>query len=237
MTLNDLKQNSYVPYSHRPQVAVAESTTGAYFPGVRIENISFPLTISAVQNALFCCLSEGEKPKTIYFEPSTKRQEINFWAALHDADIAELDSLANFKPAKVLFSVGDIRSRLTALLDQAVVAESEFPVAAILTTGAGAVSGVNIETPDWSRGLCAERVALAKAITYGCTNFKTLSIHTRGGEYSSPCGACRQVIIEHLPHHPVHLYHADGSRSAHFSSDLLPYSFQSSSLKKQSRDQ
>lgn len=236
MTLSNLKNNSYVPYSNKSKIAVVESKNGSWYPGVRIENISFPLTISAVQNALFCCLSEGDDPETVFIKnPSEQKENLQYWQQQYHFDIAEIREPNDNKLVSVIRSGDDIFATLQKLLDNAIVAESNFPVAALLETGSGFVSGINIETPDWSRGLCAERVVLAKAITYGLTGFKSLHICTRGGEYSSPCGACRQVIIEHLPHHPVHLYHADGNQSRHFTSDLLPYSFQSSSLQKKSK--
>ncbi len=110
---------------------------------------------------------------------------------------------------------------------------SHFPVAALLETSDGLLSGVNLEFSAWESGLCAERVAVAKALAYGVKSedISAMHLHTRHGEYSSPCGACRQVIIEHLPSIPVIIHHPDGSTSRHFSSDLLPYSFKSDFLK------
>ncbi len=70
MMLKNLAAHNYIPYSGQASTAVVQSREGAYFPGVRVENISFPLTISAIQNALFCCLSEGHQPKVIYTENS-----------------------------------------------------------------------------------------------------------------------------------------------------------------------
>lgn len=234
MTITDLKNTSYVPYSNRPQATVVESENGTRFPGVRIENISFPLTISAVQNAIFCCLSEGEVPQTLFIEEDYPAEKITYWEKLYSIECADIKALKDFTTSPVVVSVNDIPAELTKLLDRAVVDESDFPVAALLKTADGYITGVNIETPDWSRGLCAERVALAKAISHGMTDFQALYVHTRGGEFSSPCGACRQVLLEHLPHHPVHLHHSNGSQSTHFTSDLLPYSFQSLSLQNKS---
>lgn len=236
MTLSNLKKNSYVPYSNESEVAVVESKNGNWYPGVRIENISFPLTISAIQNALFCCLSEAEDPTTVLIEnPSKQKENLQYWQKQYGFKIADIRECNDIKMASVVRPVDDIPATLQRLLDDALADESDFPVAALVEADAGFIPGVNIETPDWSRGLCAERIALAKAITYGVTDFKSLHISTRDGEYSSPCGACRQVMMEHLPHHPVHLYHADGSQSRHYTSDLLPYSFQSSSLQNKSK--
>ena len=236
MNISELQKRSHAPYSSRRTAAVVESKSGDFFPGVRVENISFPLTISAIQNALFCCLGEGKQPQILYVDRQTDHPALPFWKNQWKLEVHALDSLneISFKP--VLLQVDDIKSTLKQLLDDAMVAESDFPVSALLETEHGFVSGVNIELNDWSKGLCAERVALAKALSYGQKDFEALHICTRSGEYSSPCGACRQVIIEHLPHQPVHLYHADGSTSTHYSSDLLPYNFQSVNFHKKSTD-
>ena len=115
---------------------------------------------------------------------------------------------------------------------KSVIPNSDFPVSALLYVDDGYFEGTNIEVNDWTKGLCAERVALAKAITAGYFSFNHLEVHTQKGEFSSPCGACRQVIIEHLPYHTIKLHHADGSLSEHSTVDLLPYNFKTSSLKK-----
>ncbi len=231
MTLSDLKQNSYVPYSQDANCAVIESKQGNYFPGVRIENSAFPLIISAIKNAVFCCLSEREDPVTLYL---TNRNDpvSNFLKQEYNLTLETINRFKNQTFSSILHSVSDIRETLQQLLVRTLVNHSHFPVSALLETDGGFVTGVNIENSAWSCGLCAERVAIAKAISYGIKEFKSLHVCTKYGEYSSPCGACRQVIIEHLSHHRVHLYHPDGTTSTHFSSDLLPCSFQSSSLNK-----
>jgi len=237
MKFSELQQHTYVPYSGSAEIAVVQSKSGAWFPGVRIENISFPLTISAIQNALFCCLSEGETPEIMYVDAQPEHNSIhNYWKEQYQLALNHIDKLTDANFAPIIKSVEDIPLTLHKLLGSALAEYSDFPVSALLQTGSGFISGVNIETADWSRGLCAERIAIAKAISYGLTDFKALYICTRDGEYSSPCGACRQVIIEHLSHHPVHLYHADGTTARHFSSDLLPYNFQSSSLQNKFKD-
>lgn len=231
MNLSELENNGYTPYSNRKVAAIAESKSGAFFPGVRIENISFPLTISAIQSALFCCMSEGETPETLYINPSLEHPSIAYWKDEYSLETVDINQLSNIEFYAVLKTIDDIPSTLQELLEHEFAHHSNFPVSALLETADGFITGINIECEDWSHGLCAERVALAKAISYGITDFTALHICTRDGEYSSPCGACRQVIIEHLPHHPVHLYQTDGTTARHFSSDLLPYSFQSSLLK------
>ncbi|MGK7368924.1 MAG: cytidine deaminase [Candidatus Halalkalibacterium sp. M3_1C_030] len=231
MDTEQLNDTSYVPYSGNSSTAIVKSVSGNYYPGTRIENAAFPLTINAAQNALFACLSEKDRPKAIYVE-DTKANDLEFWRNEYNVWVYPIEEL-NEKPLKeIIFDLNEpeIATTLKNLLEQAVTVNSNFPVSALLKTNKGYISGVNIECSEWSLGLCAERVAIAKAISYGIRDFQSIYIHTRAGEYSSPCGACRQVIYEHLPHNPVHLFHADGTHSMHYSSDLLPHSFRSSSL-------
>ncbi|MFH5883446.1 cytidine deaminase [Halalkalibaculum sp. DA3122] len=234
MTLEELETRSYTPYSGQPAAVILESRSGKLYPGVRIENISFPLTISAMQCAVVICTSEGEQPAKVYRRtPPSTDGETDFWERELDLEYSvepdfdkELDGIVT--------SHDDISHCLQRLLGRSHSPYSNFPVSTILETSGGLVSGVNIEFSAWESGLCAERTAIAKAIAGGIdlSSIKALHLHTRHGEYSSPCGACRQVIIEHLPQIPVFIHHSDGSLSRHFSSDLLPYSFKSDFLKK-----
>ncbi|HYW35743.1 MAG TPA: cytidine deaminase [Balneolaceae bacterium] len=237
MTITDLQNRAYTPYSGQPVVAVAETASGECFPGVRVENVTYPLTISAAQSALFCCLSEGFSPRTLYLEDSIDSASTAFWRETYSLEIAPLETTSDLSFTRVLKQVNSVEKKLRSLLDEAIADESDFPVSALLKTSQGFISGVNIEATNWNAGLCAERVALAKAISYGLNDFEALYVCTRKGEFSSPCGACRQVIMEHMPHNAIHLYHADGTTSPFFSSDLLPYSFQSFSLQKQHKHQ
>ncbi len=234
MSWTPLLEHAYVPYSHQPQACVVESKNGMFYAGLRVENISYPLTIPAVQAACTICLSEGEIPAKIYIQNSTINQ-LSFWVKEFEleviqTDVPPLDHItplfiekpSNFEP----------RKNLKSLLSKAITPNSDFPVSAILYVEGGYFEGVNVEVSDWSMGICAERIAISKAIAAGYTHYLGLDIHTLKGEVSSPCGACRQVISEMLPYHPVHLHHGDGTLSEHLSVDLLPFSFKSSALKK-----
>lgn len=231
MNLTNLKTNSYVPYSKSPSVCVVRSQKNHFYPGVRVENASFPLTINAVQSAIFNCISEGEQPKAAYVD-SDQEQNIDYWKSEYGLWIYNLKELDEFEFHSTTLDLNPsgIAGQLRKLLDQAQAIHSDFPVSALLETEQGFISGVNIECSEWNYGLCAERVALSKALSYGIDTFKSIHIHTRDGEFSSPCGACRQVLIEHLKDQKVYLYHANGTKSNHFTSDLLPYSFHSSKL-------
>jgi cytidine deaminase len=72
---------------------------------------------------------------------------------------------------------------------------SNYPVGAALRTKTGRIyTGVNIENAAYPTGICAERVAVFKAVSEGEHDFEVLAVVTDNG--GSPCGACRQVLSE-----------------------------------------
>jgi len=74
---------------------------------------------------------------------------------------------------------------------------SHFKVAALLITKDNKVySGVNIENVSFSLTICAERVAIFKAVSEGQKDFKMLFIYTPTQNFTYPCGACLQVLKE-----------------------------------------
>jgi cytidine deaminase len=72
---------------------------------------------------------------------------------------------------------------------------SNYLVGAALRTSTGRVyTGVNIENAAYPTGICAERVAVFKAVSEGERDFEVIAVVTENG--GSPCGACRQVLSE-----------------------------------------
>lgn len=69
--------------------------------------------------------------------------------------------------------------------------------AAVLTETGDVFVGVNIENASYGVTLCAERVALASAVTTGARGFRALAL--AGPPGTSPCGVCRQVLWELMP--------------------------------------
>lgn len=233
MNWSSLEQRAYTPYSNKPHACIVESKSGKLFAGVRIENISSPITIPAVQAACCICLSEGEIPAKVILKKADLEQ-LGFWVDEFDLEVEENET-PPVSEVENLIQAQDIKSSLPVLkklLNKAVTPNSDFPVASLLFVNSGYFEGVNIEVSEFTKGLCAERVAIAKAMAAGFTKFKHLEVHTGKGEVSSPCGACRQVIIEHLPFHKIKMHHSDGTLSEHLTVDLLPFSFKSSDLKK-----
>ncbi len=72
---------------------------------------------------------------------------------------------------------------------------SHYPVGAALLTKDGKVyTGVNVENAAYPSGMCAERVAVFKAVSEGQREFEAVVVATENG--GTPCGACRQVLAE-----------------------------------------
>jgi cytidine deaminase len=72
---------------------------------------------------------------------------------------------------------------------------SNYPVGAALRTKSGRLyTGVNIENAAYPHTMCAERVAIFKAVSEGETEFEVIAVVTKNG--GSPCGGCRQVLAE-----------------------------------------
>lgn len=72
---------------------------------------------------------------------------------------------------------------------------SNYPVGASLRTKTGRIyTGVNVENAAYPQTMCAERVAIFKAVSEGEKEFEVITVVTDNG--GSPCGGCRQVMAE-----------------------------------------
>lgn len=110
---------------------------------------------------------------------------------------------------------------------RAYVPYSQFAVGAALQATDGRIfSGCNIENASYGLTNCAERTALFKAISEGKTQFVALTVVTDTEEPVTPCGACRQVLIEFCPPDmPVILANYTGKQRVTTVSQLLPGAF------------
>ena len=101
---------------------------------------------------------------------------------------------------------------------------SNYRVGAALLTGSGRMYlGANVENAVYPLTMCAERVAVFKAISEGEMEFEALAVFTSNG--GSPCGACRQVLREFAPNLPVYIADAEGNYRETSVAELLPDSF------------
>ncbi len=71
--------------------------------------------------------------------------------------------------------------------------------AALLTDDGSVVTGCNVENVSYGLTVCAEQVAVARAIAEGKRGFRAMAIATDGSTAITPCGACRQVLAEFAP--------------------------------------
>ena len=229
MTISNYSDRVYAPYSGITETCLIAGKSGMIYPGVRIENIAFPLSISAMQGAICSCLGNGDQPAAVVI--SGKKPELyDQW--IKEFNLDEPDSFPDDAPVYDPFiaEIEDIAESLKELAGKAVTTHSDFPVSALLETDRGTVPGVNVEVEAWALGLCAERVAIFRAVSAGVTEFNKIHVYAPKGDYSSPCGACRQVLAEWMPRERIALYHGDGTRSGHFISELLPFGFTSKGL-------
>ena len=103
---------------------------------------------------------------------------------------------------------------------------SGFKVGAALVTLSGKTfTGCNVESSAYSVSICAERVALYKAVSEGERGFSDLLIVAQDGEEDSPpCGACRQALLEFSPDMRV-AFRENGEFVTRKLADLLPDAF------------
>jgi cytidine deaminase len=102
---------------------------------------------------------------------------------------------------------------------------SHYAVGAALLTASGQIyDGVNIENAVYPLTICAERVAMFKAVSQGEKSFKAMAVVTKNG--GTPCGSCRQVMAEFGLDMLVLIAKADGTLvSEQTVADLLPGAF------------
>jgi cytidine deaminase len=102
---------------------------------------------------------------------------------------------------------------------------SGFPVGAALLCEDGTVyTGVNVENAAYGPSICAERVALFKAISEGQQGFARLAVSC-ASDYCRPCGVCRQVLHEHAPDMEILMGNVEGSFVRTTVRELLPDAF------------
>jgi cytidine deaminase len=83
---------------------------------------------------------------------------------------------------------------------RAVAPYSKFKVGAALLTRSGEIiTGANVESASYGLTCCAERVALFHALTSGKREFVAVAVVARAPGGPTPCGACRQLLVEYAP--------------------------------------
>lgn len=112
-------------------------------------------------------------------------------------------------------------------LKQAYAPYSALTVGAALECEDGSVFlGCNIENAAYGDTVCAERVAVYKAVSEGRRSFRRMAITANSAAYCMPCGTCRQVLAEFSPDMEILSAREDGRYVSYRLSELLPKRFE-----------
>jgi cytidine deaminase len=118
-----------------------------------------------------------------------------------------------------------------AARDNAVADFSGFKVGAALETDTGEIiTGCNIENATYGLTVCAERVAIFKALSEGKRSFTRIAVVADTASPTPPCGACRQIIWEFCGNVTVTLANLSEVTATWSMKDLLPLPFDKSFL-------
>ena len=208
--------NAFTPFSGEPRAAAALLSDGQWAFGVRVESASFPLLIPALTAVLSICSSAGRRDVAAVALSGTARPE-------EKAFLAGTFAGSPIEHSPSVFTFGQIPPEIATQLPlhaacvNTVSAEegialarkaassaytplSGFPVGCVIKTASGFLyTGSNMEHADWARTICAERSAIAAAVSDGATELDAMYLTCLKDPTGTPCGACRQLIAERLP--------------------------------------
>lgn len=115
---------------------------------------------------------------------------------------------------------------------QSVAPFSKFLVGAAVRADNGKVYiGCNVESASYGLTVCAERVAIWKALSEGERQFTELAVVADTESLTTPCGTCRQIIWEFCKHATIVLANLRGETETISIKDLLPRAFDARFLK------
>jgi cytidine deaminase len=116
--------------------------------------------------------------------------------------------------------------------ESAVAPYSNFKVGAALEDASGSIhTGCNVENSTYGLTVCAERVAVLKAISEGAREFRRIVVAAGAEALTPPCGACRQILWEFCGDIEVVLVNLKGKAKSFRLSELFPSPFDDSSLR------
>jgi len=120
---------------------------------------------------------------------------------------------------------------------QSIAPFSNFLVGAAVKTADGKVyTGCNVESASYGLTVCAERVAIWKALSEGERDFIELAVVADTGSLTPPCGTCRQIIWEFAKSATIMLGNLRGETQIVSISELLPRAFDARFLKQAAED-
>jgi cytidine deaminase len=113
---------------------------------------------------------------------------------------------------------------------------SHFRVGAAVLAKSGKIyTGCNIESSSFGLTVCAERTALFKAVSEGERRFEAIAVATDESGFTTPCGACRQVIMDLAGDIDFILTNRKGQTRVIPMSELFPYPFGARSFTRRKR--
>lgn len=125
----------------------------------------------------------------------------------------------------------ELIARAVEVRENACAAYSHYKVGAALLASNGKVyTGCNVENSTYGLTVCAERVALWKALSEGERTFTQIAVVTSSEPPASPCGACRQLLWEYCGDIEVFLANLEGFRKNLRLAEIFPRPFEQSSL-------
>ena len=108
---------------------------------------------------------------------------------------------------------------------------SKYQVGAAIEDSDGRIhTGCNVENATYGLTVCAERVAVFKAISEGVRKFRRVVVATDGDKLAAPCGACRQILWEFCGDIEVVLVNPRGKTETYQLKDLFPKPFDATNL-------
>ena len=103
---------------------------------------------------------------------------------------------------------------------------SGFAVGAAIEDASGKIwGGCNVENSTFGLTVCAERVAIWKALSEGVREFRTVAVVTGADAPTPPCGACRQILWQFAGDVPIVSATVDGKRKRYRLSEIFPEPF------------
>jgi cytidine deaminase len=125
----------------------------------------------------------------------------------------------------------ELIARAVEARENACAGYSHFKVGAALVAASGKVyAGCNVENSTYGLTVCAERVALWKALSDGERKFAQIAVVTSSEMPASPCGACRQVLWEYCGDIEIILANLQGFRQTLRLAEIFPRPFDRSFL-------
>ncbi|MDE2730305.1 MAG: cytidine deaminase [Bacteroidota bacterium] len=221
--LNQLREHAqqaadhaFTPFSGEPRAAAALLSDGRWVCGVRVESASFSLVIPALTAAFSICSSAGRRDiAAVALSGPARPYEKAFLAGTfagspvqHSSDVFTFGQLPSTMTSRLplraccpdAFSAEAGVALARKAATSAYTPLSGFPVGCVITAAGGLFySGSNMEHTDWARTICAERSAIAAAVSDGAYELDALYLTCLKDPIGTPCGACRQLIAERLP--------------------------------------